>query len=112
MHHPRSIKEAIGSDLTVEIQTRYRTAAGNVRYGVLVYRDIGDEKQYEMLDFTPDPGAVVDFLATVIAKGGSDYTEDVIGAMLKAAEMGWAQKNKVGVGCAVWPGDFSQAVDG
>jgi len=93
-----SIKDAISSELIKEIQRRYSKAAGNVRYGVLVYRDIvrgpGDPQQFERLDFTTDPEKVVEFLSNVKAMGGRDYTEDVTGAMLEAVNMGWQRKNK------------------
>lgn len=92
----RSIKDALSNKMVHEIVLRYPSSRGNVRYGVLAYRDVQDEKQFERLDFTTNTEAVVNFLSDLRAKGGKDYAEDVLGAMLDASKsFNWQMPNRV-----------------
>lgn len=101
VHLVLRVKEAIANEVVTEVVRRYPSAAGRVRYGVLIYRDFCDkDRQFERLDFTTDVSRVVAFLDTVKATGGGDPAEDVVGAMMEALRMDWKQRNKVSANVA------------
>ncbi len=70
-----------------------RAGGGNVRVGIVAYRDLGD--QYVTLPFplTPlDPGGVAalnNFLGGLRAAGGGDWPEKMDAALAVAAGMNW-----------------------
>jgi len=92
------VKKAITNEMVDEINRRFPHSTGNIRYGVLGYRDIGDAKQgqrqFEKLPFTPDVEEVGNFLDKLEAVGGYDYAEDVVGAIAEAATFEWEQPNR------------------
>ncbi|CAG9460204.1 unnamed protein product [Pedinophyceae sp. YPF-701] len=101
-----AVKTAIAEDVVTAIRRRYPSSVGNVRYGILAYRDLKDEenglKQFEVLDFTTNVTRVSEFLADLRAQGGGDVAEDVVGAMILAAKskedgglLSWEQEHKV-----------------
>jgi len=93
-----AIKDAISNQLVTEINRRFPHSTGNIRYGVLAYRDVSDpgrgRQQFEKLPFTPDVGAVQEFLEKIEAVGGDDFTEDVVGAMREAQSFNWESPNR------------------
>lgn len=58
--------------------------APNVRFGLVSYRDRGDEYVAQSSDFTPDVEQFANTLADVYAEGGGDYPEDLNEALSRA----------------------------
>ncbi|MFQ5398253.1 MAG: VWA domain-containing protein [Anaerolineae bacterium] len=56
----------------------------NVRFGMVAYRDRGDEYVTRLFDFTPDVQVFAEALAEVNADGGGDYPEDLNEALSRA----------------------------
>jgi len=52
-------------------------AQPSVRFGLVIYRDQGEEFLTQVSDFTPDVDAFAEVLAQVQAEGGGDYPEDL-----------------------------------
>ncbi len=57
-----------------------------LRYGLLIYRDHGDEYVTRATDFTKDLGAFLRVLDRVRADGGGDYEEAVSEALCRAVD--------------------------
>lgn len=53
------------------------------------YRDVTDEKQFVIKEFTTDYDDVVNTIRKTHAKGGGDMAEDVTGAYRKVCEFNW-----------------------
>jgi hypothetical protein len=56
----------------------------DVRFGMVAYRDRGDDYIARAFDFTPDIEEFADGLAGVYADGGGDYPEDLNEALSRA----------------------------
>lgn len=56
----------------------------DVRFGMVTYRDHGDEYITQVTDFTPEVGNFADILNQVQANGGGDYPEDLNEALSQA----------------------------
>jgi uncharacterized protein YegL len=59
-------------------------AQPDVRFGLVTYRDRGDEFVTRAADFTPDVEQFADILSGVYADGGGDYPEDLNEALSRA----------------------------
>jgi Mg-chelatase subunit ChlD len=60
----------------------------------VAFRDIGDAKPFETLDFTDDDGIVIKFLDQLVAYGGNDLPEDVLGALDQCLNLkNWSKSN-------------------
>ena len=71
-------------------------AQPDVRYGMVLYRDGGDEFVVKNYDFTPDLATFQLFLAEVTAAGGGDYPEDLHRGLDTALTMqDWRVENTV-----------------
>ncbi|CAK7271775.1 hypothetical protein SEPCBS119000_004776 [Sporothrix epigloea] len=66
----------------------------DVRVAVVAYRDHEDEKRIEFLDFTTDTGQVFRFLDRLIAMGGGDVAEDVLGGLHQALMASWKHQTR------------------
>lgn len=62
-------------------------SAPDVRFGMVAYRDRGDEYVTRVYEFTPDVEAFAQDLAGVFAEGGGDYPEDLNEALSQAIHM-------------------------
>jgi hypothetical protein len=70
----------------------------DVRFGMVYYRDQGDEYVTRMADFTPDVEQFAGQLAEVYADGGGDYPEDLNEALWRAVrEPEWRVEGTVGL---------------
>lgn len=68
----------------------------DVRFGMVTYRDRGDEYVTRVTDFTPDVDDFADVLAQVRADGGGDYPEDLNEALSNAVhEPEWRVNDSV-----------------
>ncbi|MFQ5419058.1 MAG: VWA domain-containing protein [Anaerolineae bacterium] len=56
----------------------------NVRFGMVTYRDKGDDFITNLFDFTPEVNEFAADLNTVFADGGGDYPEDLNEALFQA----------------------------
>ena len=67
-----------------------------VRVAFVGYRDYTEgDKRFQVLDFTNDTSAFVDYLGNVKAYAGGDVPEDVLGGLDQALSLDWQAKNKV-----------------
>lgn len=66
----------------------------DVRVAVVAYRDHGDKNRIEFLDFTTDVGKVFRFLDRLIAMGGDDVAEDVLGGLRRALAASWKHQTR------------------
>ena len=64
----------------------------NIKLGFLAYRDIEDKKRFEIHPFTDDIHSLEKFIEKLIANGGGDTPEDVIGALQKASEFQFSKE--------------------
>ena len=75
-----------------------------LRFGFLGYRDLEDSEQFSVLGFTSDPMRVKDHLDSVVADGGGDGPEDVLGALEKGLRFGWSAQQRILIHVADAPG--------
>jgi len=69
----------------------------DVRFGLVIYRDRGDEYVTKRYDLTQDIDAVVEYINGIVATGGNDYPESVNEALHVAVrEMNWDLGQDVG----------------
>ena len=66
-----------------------------VRVAFVAYRDYKDTKHFEILDFTENITSFTNFVGKVVASGGGDLPEDVLGALNKTINLNWQEANKV-----------------
>ncbi|KAL1902741.1 hypothetical protein Sste5346_001184 [Sporothrix stenoceras] len=66
----------------------------DVRVAVVAYRDHNDRKPLEFLDFTNDVSEVFKFLNSLIATGGDDVAEDVLGGLDQALKASWKHQTR------------------
>lgn len=64
-----------------------------VRYGLVIYRDDGDEYVTKKWDFTTDLSAYQDALSQQVANGGGDMEEAVHQALAVTNSLSWSQGN-------------------
>jgi len=76
-------------------QVKKQFLQAELRVGVVGYRDVFDEKRFEILQFTSDVKKVTDFLEGIKADGGLDGPEDVNGGFQEALRsMYWEGFNR------------------
>jgi Mg-chelatase subunit ChlD len=61
----------------IHFQITHQDPRPDVRFGMVLYRDVGDDYRVQHIPFTADLEAFQRALATVQAGGGGDYPEDV-----------------------------------
>ncbi|KAL3922042.1 MAG: hypothetical protein SGILL_002420 [Bacillariaceae sp.] len=66
-----------------------------LRLALVGYRDISDEKRFEVLDFTSSIEEFEIFVSKLVADGGKDAPEDIAGALQKANALSWKQASRV-----------------
>ncbi|KAM5350272.1 hypothetical protein ACJ41O_006777 [Fusarium nematophilum] len=71
-----------------DINTAFFHRAG-VRMAVVGYKDHDDYDHIQFLDFTSDASEVCSFLDTLVAVGGGDAPEDVLGGLQQALHASW-----------------------
>ena len=80
-----------------------------LRLAVVGYRDIHDgADRFAMTDFTADVPVFERALADMVAKGGGDECEDVIGGLHQSLGLNWQHKTKVMMLCGDAPCHGSQ----
>ncbi|CAE7565971.1 vwkA [Symbiodinium sp. CCMP2592] len=67
----------------------------NLQLGFLGYRDVGDQQQFQILDFTQSHATFEGFVAKMTADGGADAAEDVAGALRRVADFKWTKHVRV-----------------
>ena len=60
-----------------------------VRVCFIGYRDHSDAERFEICPFTEDLTQVKEFISKVVADGGSDFPEDVVGGLRKCLDQRW-----------------------
>ncbi|CAF1506682.1 unnamed protein product, partial [Rotaria sordida] len=68
-------------DIKNKISEEFRTLKVHFRFAIVGYRDATDESQFEIQSFTENVEEVSAFLNHLIATGGKDLPEDVLGAL-------------------------------
>lgn len=79
-------------DQVISIMRDIKSAFFNkadVRMAVVSYKDHCDAVHLQFLDFTSDVTQVSSFLETLVARGGGDYPEDVLGGLQQALVASW-----------------------
>ncbi|KAJ4224224.1 hypothetical protein NW757_014354 [Fusarium falciforme] len=71
-----------------DINTAFFNKA-EVRMAVVGYKDHGDNPHIQYLDFTSHSSQVHSFLKTLVASGGGDVPEDVLGGLNQALKASW-----------------------
>jgi len=84
--------------LTKEMQTIVRAARKSVpgvdiRYGLIVYRDKGDDYVVKNYGFTNQAGQMKRWLRQQTASGGGDYPEAAAAALRQGVAMDWRRGN-------------------
>ncbi|KAH8901677.1 hypothetical protein GQ53DRAFT_630594 [Thozetella sp. PMI_491] len=85
-------KEQVKS-ITRDIKAAFLGQA-EVRIAVVGYKDHGDNPNIEFLDFTSSVDAVHAFLDRLVATGGADTPEDILGGIRKAINASWRQQTR------------------
>ena len=84
---------------TRKIVSDIRRTNGNlsIRVGVVVFRDIGYPKRFEILDFTTSIDDFETFLGAIVAKAnpGNDTPEDFAGGIQECNKLTWSQSTRV-----------------
>uniref|UniRef100_A0A914PV31 Alpha-type protein kinase domain-containing protein n=1 Tax=Panagrolaimus davidi TaxID=227884 RepID=A0A914PV31_9BILA len=69
-----------------------KNTANKLRLSLVAYRDINDQKRFEILNFTESVEMFRDFCGTLIADGGGDSPEDVFGGIQQALNLEWQEE--------------------
>lgn len=56
------------------------------------YRDHKDDERFSIMPFQDDVGMVKDFMTQVIAEGGKDFPEDVVGGLKMCLMQDWTEE--------------------
>jgi hypothetical protein len=100
-HHITGVKDQIRS-IIGELQRAM--ADLNYRLSFVVYRDVGDgASRFQVHDFSSSITELERFAGSIVASGGGDECEDVVGGLAIAADMKWLFHNKMLVLCADAP---------
>jgi hypothetical protein len=77
-------------ELTGAVRNAARSAPGlSVRYGLIAYRDRGDDYVVQSFGFTPDTARMNGWLRSLRASGGGDTPEAAADALAAAAALPW-----------------------
>ena len=88
-----AVKNGINS-IVSKIHKKFKNA--KVRVAFVAYRDYGDgAKHFEILDFTESIEIFTNFVGGIVATGGGDSPEDVLGAIDKTIQLSWKAANKI-----------------
>ena len=89
----RTVKDGI-NNITNRIHREFEGAI--VRVAFVAYRDYEDgANHFEILDFTEDITLFTEFVGRVMATGGGDGPEDVLGAINQTINLNWKAANKI-----------------
>eukprot|EP00878_Enallax_costatus_P013375 GHUV01013985.1.p1 GENE.GHUV01013985.1~~GHUV01013985.1.p1 ORF type:complete len:1200 (+),score=534.70 GHUV01013985.1:114-3713(+) len=84
--------QAIADGLMPKIQKKCPDIQVKVRWGLVAYRDHGDQEQLQQLQLTEDSKELVRMVKKLEARGGGDEPEDIMAALSIAAQMDWKAK--------------------
>jgi hypothetical protein len=108
--HIQGVKNQIRS-IIAELQAAMQYMS--FRLSFVAYRDVGDGPlRFEVHNFSGSITELEKFAGSIVASGGNDECEDVVGALAKAADMTWTMVNKVVILCADAPCHGSKYHDG
>ncbi len=79
----------------VAIQNKVHQRVQDAHYGVVTYRDRGDEYVTRSTELSADPALARDALSRESAAGGGDHPEAVPDGLAAAAALGWRQEPNV-----------------
>jgi len=86
------VKEKIGDVVSFSKETY----DNNIRLSFVGYRDHSDgDKRIEAIDFTDDLDVFREFVSHIVAKGGDDACEDVLGGLEYTGKLDWKSKNRI-----------------
>lgn len=90
--HINAAKEQVKS-IVRDIKVAFFNEA-EVRMAVVGYKDHFDNPNIQFLDFTPSADEVRSFIDKLVAIGGDDAPEDVLGGLRQALNASWKQKTR------------------
>lgn len=79
--------------ITALIKKEYPSLNLKLYFAVVAYRDISDQPQFQIQDFTDNVAQVINFLQKLTAQGGGDIPEDVLGALDQCLKLNWSPTN-------------------
>jgi len=87
----------ISKDKVVEIadSIKYQHPHLDLRLAFVAYRDFGDKKQIEYLDFTIYADEMKSFISTLNAEGGGDAPEDIAGGLEICKTLSWKSRARL-----------------
>ncbi|CAF3120536.1 unnamed protein product [Rotaria sp. Silwood2] len=90
----KSQMSKIISDIQTAITNKYKLLNLQMRFAVVAYRDVGDDPQFSICDFTDKIEELTRFVNNLKAIGGDDLPEDVLGALRTCLALpSWKAKN-------------------
>lgn len=75
----------------------------NLRLSVVAYRDLGDKKRFEVMDFDSSVEKFESFISALQAIGGADAPEDIAGAFQQANMLSWLHHTRLAFLIADYP---------
>jgi Alpha-kinase family/von Willebrand factor type A domain len=91
-NHIKAAKDQVRS-IMKDINLAFLNEA-QIRFAVVGYKDHGDSPNIQFLDFTSNVDRVHAFLNNLIATGGNDEPEDVLGGLRQALNASWKQQTR------------------
>jgi len=89
------IKETIDKIKLVINQLKETLPDAKLKISFVGYRDFGDAKQIEYLDFVEDVNEFVKFVSKIKPSGGDDICENVFGGMEQTLKLNWKSSVKM-----------------
>ena len=82
--------------LTVEFESIVERLSNDytnvdMRFALIVYRDVGDQFVTRAFDFTSDPSEITSWLQRQRADGGGDFPEAMEAALIDATDLSWTE---------------------
>ena len=74
-------------DVSQKIEAKHPKVELEFRFALVAYKDYGDADRINTLPFTGSIGEFRDFLQRVVASGGGDCPEDVLGALKNVTDL-------------------------
>jgi hypothetical protein len=91
-NHIKAAKDQVRS-IMKDIKLAFLNEA-EIRFAVVGYKDHGDTPNIQFLDFTSNVDRVHAFLNSLVATGGNDEPEDVLGGLRQALNASWKQQTR------------------
>jgi len=68
-----------------------------IRVGCVAFRDIHEQKRFEIIDFTEDIGSIYDLFLKLKARNGMDMAEDITGGLIEGLKLSWESEARYAI---------------